>query len=202
LGWCVVASKYYAATCCCSAVRRGSPGKLRRAVLGLPAMFNLEWFAPSLLFKLTIAVLGMAITASAADLPTKKYLDLKSIKALVSAAEAEAQRQHVSVTLCIVDESGNLLFLQKGDTASLNTITWAQRKARHAAFYNAPSKNAEDTVKQGHVEALAYPEFFPNQGGLPIVVDGQLVGGMSASGAKSEIDEAIVKAALDAFAKK
>jgi glc operon protein GlcG len=165
-------------------------------------MFNQEWFEPSLLFRLTIAVLGMAVTVPAADLPSKKYLDLKSIKALVAAAEAEAQRQHVSVTLCIVDESGNLLFLQKGDTASLNTITWAQRKARHAAFYNAPSKNAEDTVKQGHVEALAYPEFFPNQGGLPIVVDGQLLGGMSASGAKSEIDEAVVKAALDAFTKK
>jgi glc operon protein GlcG len=176
-------------------------GELLRAVLGFSAMFNLQWFEPSLL-KLTIAVVGIAVTASAADLPTKKYLDLKSIKALVAAAEAEAQRQHVSVTLCIVDESGNLLFLEKGDTASLNTITWAQRKARHAAFYNAPSKNAEDTVKQGHVEALAYPEFFPNQGGLPIVVDGQLVGGMSASGAKSEIDEAVVRAALDAFTKK
>src|SRR6185437_7194997 len=72
------------------------------------------------------------------------------------AAEAEAQRQHVSVTLCIVDESGNLLFLQKGDTAPINTVTWAQRKARHAAFYNAPSKDAEDAVKKGHVEALAY----------------------------------------------
>jgi glc operon protein GlcG len=164
-------------------------------------MFNSDWFQPSL-FKLTIAALCMAVSASAADLPSKKYLDLKSIKALVAAAEAEADRQHVSVTICIVDESGNLLFLQKGDTASLNTITWAQRKARHAAFYNAPSKTAEDTVKQGHVEALAYPEFFPNQGGLPIVVDGQLVGGMSASGAKSEIDEAIVRAALSALSKK
>jgi len=101
-----------------------------------------------------------------------------------------------------VDESGNLLFLQKGDTAALNTVVWAQRKARHAAFYNAPSKDAEDTVKKGHVEALAYPEFFPNQGGLPIVVEGQLVGGMSASGAKSEIDEAVVRAALDTLIKK
>ena len=163
-------------------------------------MFNLLSFEP-FTFKVAIALFGMTFTASAANLPSKKYLDLKSIKVLVAAAEAEAERQHVSVTLCIVDESGNLLFLQKGDTASLNTITWAQRKARHAAFYNAPSKSAEDTVKQGHVEALAYPEFFPNQGGLPIVVDGQLVGGMSASGAKSEIDEAVVKVALDALTK-
>ena len=164
-------------------------------------MLNPTTLEPSLI-KWTIALLGLTLTASAADLPSKKYLDLKSIKALVAAAEAEAERQHVSVTICIVDESGNLLFLEKGDTAPLNTLNWAQKKARHAAFYNAPSKSAEDTVKQGHVEALAYPEFFPNQGGLPIVVDGQLVGGMAASGAKSEIDEAIVRVALEVLAKK
>ena len=164
-------------------------------------MFNLGTYEPSLL-KLTIAMLSFTLVASAADLPSKKYLDLKAIKILVAAAEAEAERQHVSVTLCIVDDTGNLLFLQKGDTAPINTINWAQKKARFAALYNSPSKQAEDTVKQGHVEALAYPEYFPNQGGLPIVVDGQLVGGMSASGAKSEIDEGIVRVALETLTKK
>jgi len=152
--------------------------------------------------KILAVVLTLTPVLFSADLPTKKYLNLKTIKSLVAAAEAEAQRQHVSVTFCIVDENGNLLFLQKGDTAPQNTVIWAQRKARHSAFYNAPSKDAEDAVKKGHIEALAYPEFFPNQGGLPIVVDGQLVGAMSASGAKSEIDESIVRVALDTLSKK
>jgi len=156
----------------------------------------------STFLKVTVALLSLTPLLLAADLPSKKYLDLKTIKALVASAETEAQRQHVSVTLCIVDENGNLLFLQKGDTVPQNTVIWAQKKARHSAFYNAPSKDAEDAVKKGHVEALAYPEFFPNQGGLPIVVDGQLVGGMAASGAKSEIDEAVVRAALDSVIKK
>lgn len=49
---------------------------------------------------------------------------------------------------------------------------------------------------------LAFPDFFPNQGGLPIQVDGRTVGGIAASGAKSEIDEAIAQAALDALFKK
>lgn len=152
--------------------------------------------------KILAVLLALTPVLFSADLPTKKYLDLKTIKSLVAAAEAEAQRQHVSVTFCIVDENGNLLFLQKGDTAPQNTVIWAQRKARHSAFYNAPSKDAEDAVKKGHIEALAYPEFFPNQGGLPVVVDGQLVGAMSASGAKSEIDESIVRVALDTLGKK
>ena len=101
-----------------------------------------------------------------------------------------------------MDESGNLLFLQKADAASLNTITWAQKKARHAAFYRAPSKDAADAVKKGNVEVLAFPDFFPNQGGLPIQSDGQTLGGIAASGAKSETDEAIAQAGLDALFKK
>jgi len=154
------------------------------------------------MFKFLMLVLCLGVFASAADLPSKKYLNLAAIKAMVAGAEAEAQRQNVQVTICIVDESGNLLFLQKGDSAPLNTITWAQKKARHAAFYKSPSKDAADTVKKGSVEALAFPDFFPNQGGLPIIVDGQILGGISASGAKSEIDEAIAQAGIDALIKK
>jgi glc operon protein GlcG len=155
------------------------------------------------MFKLLLVLLSLfAAAPPPTDLPTKKYLDLASIKIMVAAAEAEAKKRNVDVTIVIVDESGNLLFLQKGDTAPLNTIQWAQKKARHAAFYGSPSKDAADTVKKGSVEALAFPEFFPNQGGLPIKVDGKTVGGIAASGAKSEIDEAIAQAGIDALFKK
>ncbi len=155
------------------------------------------------MLKLLFVVLAFfTATAFAADLPTKKYLNLAAIKTMVVAAEAEAQKRHVEVTICIVDESGNLLFLQKADAASLNTIEWAQKKARHAAFYRSPSKDGADAVKKGNLEVLAFPDYFPNQGGLPIQVDGQTIGGIAASGAKSEIDEAIAQAALDALFKK
>jgi glc operon protein GlcG len=154
------------------------------------------------MLKYMVLVVSLVMFASAAELPSKKYLNLAAIKAMVASAEAEAQRQNVQVTICIVDESGNLLFLEKGDSAPLNTITWAQKKARHAAFYKSPSKDAADTVKKGNVEALAFPDFFPNQGGLPIIIDGQILGGISASGAKSEIDEAIAQAGIDALLKK
>ncbi len=154
------------------------------------------------MFKLLVVMSSLLLAAFAAELPSKKYLNLGAIKVMVAAAEAEAQRQHVEVTLCIVDESGNLLFLEKADSAPLNTIQFAQRKARHAAFYKSPSKDGADALKKGNLDVLAYPDFFPNQGGLPIIVGGQIVGGIAASGAKSEIDEAIAQAALDAFFKK
>ena len=151
--------------------------------------------------RLLAAILLLEVTAFASDLPNKRYLDLDHIKIMVSAAEAKAKELNVSVTICVVDESGNLLFLEKGETASLNTIQFAQRKARHAAFYGKPSKEGADTIKKGNTEVMAFPEFFPNQGGLPINVNGQLLGGISASGAKSEIDEAIAQSALDALLK-
>ncbi len=154
------------------------------------------------MFKVMAVLLLSLTTVYASDLPTKKYLDLSAIKVMVAAAEAKEQELKVSVTICVVDESGNLLFLEKGESATLNTIQFAQKKARHAAFYGSPSKDGADTAKKGNYEVLAYPDFFPNQGGLPIKVDGQLLGGISASGAKSEIDEQVAQAGLDALLKK
>jgi len=155
-------------------------------------------WSPRVLILLVLMV-GIVAPISRAELPTKKYLNLAAIKTMVAGAEAEAQRQHVEVTICIVDESGNLLFLQKADAASINTIVWAQKKARHAAFYRSPTKDAAETLKKGNLDVLAFPDYFPNQGGLPILVDGQILGGIAASGAKSEIDEAIAQAGLNAL---
>lgn len=154
------------------------------------------------MLKLILLLLTLVTAMSAVDLPSRKFLNLAAIKTMVAAAETQAKKMNVEVTLCVVDDSGNLLFLQKADGASLNTIEWAQKKARHSAFYKSPSKDAADTVKKGSVEALAFPSFFPNQGGLPIIVDGQIMGGIAASGARSDIDEAIAQAGIDALLKK
>lgn len=151
------------------------------------------------MFKSFSVLLTLAMGISAADLPTRKTLNLAAIKTMVAAAEAEAAKRNVEVTLCIVDESGNLLFFQKADRAPLNTIQFAQKKARHSAAYKSPSKNGADSLKKGNLEVLAYPDFFPNQGGLPIQVDGQTIGAIAASGAKSEVDEAVAQAGLDAL---
>ena len=154
------------------------------------------------MLKLLAVLLCVLVGMAAAELPSKRYLNLAAIKTMVAAAEAEAQKLHVEVTICIVDESGNLLFLEKGDGVSLNTLDFAQKKARHAALYRSPSKDGADALKKGNVDVLAFPDFFPNQGGLPIIVNGQTIGAISASGAKSEIDEAIARAGIDALLKK
>jgi glc operon protein GlcG len=81
------------------------------------------------MFKLLAVMLSfLAVTSSAQDLPTRKHLNLTTIKTMVAASEAEAKRLNVEVTICVVDESGNLLFLEKADNASLNTIQFAQKR--------------------------------------------------------------------------
>ena len=120
---------------------------------------------------------------------------------MAAAAEAESDKRGVHVTICIVDESGNLLFLEKEDGAKLNTVQFAQRKARHAAIYATPSKDAADSLKNGNLSLLASPDAFPNRGGLPIKVDGQTIGAVGVSGATSDVDEAISQAAIDALSK-
>jgi len=133
------------------------------------------------------------------SLPIKKWLNLAAIKTLAAAAEAEARARDVQVTLCIVDESGNVLFLQKADDVGLNTIQFAQKKARYAALYRRPSRIAAEQLGSGNLQVLAFPDGFPNQGGLPIQVDGHTIGAIAASGAASEVDEAIAQAAIDAL---
>ena len=153
------------------------------------------------MLKLVALFLSMAFLAAAVDLPSRKYLNLAALKTMVAAAESEAQKRNVQVTICIMDESGNLLFLQKADGASLNTIQFAQRKAKYAAIYGRPSAVAEDSLKGGNLAQLVFPDGFPNRGGLPVKVDGKTIGSIACSGAASEVDEAISQAAIDALLK-
>jgi glc operon protein GlcG len=153
------------------------------------------------MLKFVVLLLSVAFLASAVELPSKKYLNLAAIKTMAAAAEAEALKRNVQVTICIMDESGNLLFLQKADGASLNTLQFAQKKAKYAALYGQPSGAAQDALKKGDIAILAFPDGFPNRGGVPIKVDGKTIGAIACSGAPSEVDEAIAQTAVDALLK-
>ena len=148
------------------------------------------------------ALLVCSLTvAQAADLATKKSLNFSAIKTMVAAAEAEAQRQNLHFTICIVDENGTLLFLEKMDGTGPNTVDFAQKKARDSAYYRRPSKVSADLLKAGNMNILTMPNAFPVQGGLPIKVDGQTIGAIACSGAKAEQDEATAQAGIDALMK-
>ena len=150
---------------------------------------------------LTTATFATSFANPPADLPQKHMLNLAAVKIMVAAAEAEALKRNVQVTICIVDDNSNILFMQKADGAGMNTIQFAQRKARHSATYGQPSKVAADRLKEGNLGILAQPDAFPNQGGLPIRFNGKVIGAIGVSGAPSEVDEAIGQVAIDALLK-
>ncbi len=133
------------------------------------------------------------------DLPTKKWINLAAIKTMIGAAEAEAEKRGVQVTICIVDDGGHLLFLQKANGVGVHTVGIAQKKARYAALYRRPSKVAEDSLKSGNLSQLLFPDVFATQGGVPIQVDGQTLGAIACSGAASDVDEAIGRTAIEAL---
>jgi glc operon protein GlcG len=129
-----------------------------------------------------------------AELPTKKVLTLGMAKKLVAAAEAEAKKRGATVVIAVVDDGGQLILLERLDDTQVASVEVAIGKARTAAIFRRPSKVFEDQVKNGRVAALALPGATPLQGGIPITVEGKVIGAVGASGNSPQEDEEIALA--------
>ena len=144
--------------------------------------------------RLILAFSLSAASALQAQLPTKKVLTLGLAKRLVAAAEAEAKRRGATVVLAVVDDGGQLILLERLDDTQVASVEVAIGKARTAAIFRRPSKEFEDQVKNGRVAALALPGATPLQGGIPISVEGKVIGAIGASGNSPQEDEEIALA--------
>jgi glc operon protein GlcG len=139
----------------------------------------------SLLFVLLASVKG--------DLPTKKVLTLEVAKKIAAASEAEAKKRGATVVIVIVDDGGHMLLLERLDDTQVASVEVGIGKARTAAIFRRPSKVFEDQVRDGRVAALALPGATPLQGGVPIEVDGKVIGAIGVSGNTPQEDEGIAK---------
>ncbi len=126
---------------------------------------------------------------------TKPCLTLDDCKKLMGAAEAEALKNKWSVSICILDDGGNVLMLQRMDGANALSPEIATRKGRTSALTGRPSKMWEDRIKDGRISMLAMP-VLPVQGGMPIMIQGVCVGGVGVSGVQSHEDELIASAGI------
>jgi uncharacterized protein GlcG (DUF336 family) len=143
------------------------------------------------------ALLGLYLPSlGQAQLADKKVLTLAAAKQMVAAAEAEATRNGWSLVFVVVDESANLILLERMDGVQLASLQVAQAKARTAALYRRPSKDFADRLASGSTTALVMPDVMPLDGGLPIIVDGQVIGAMAASGATGAQDAQAVQAGI------
>jgi glc operon protein GlcG len=148
---------------------------------------------------MTIVMSLVALTGTAhAQLINKKALTLDAAKKIAAAAEADAKSKGARVVIAIVDEGGALLLLQRLDDTQVASVDVGIGKARTAATFRRPSKVFEDQIKNGRVAALALSGATPLQGGIPIILDGALIGAIGVSGETPSQDEEIAKAGADA----
>lgn len=145
-------------------------------------------------FSFVLALALCAATSANAELPTKKVLTLAVAKKLVVAAELEAQKRGATVVIAVVDDGGQLILLERLDDTQVASVEVAIGKARTAAIFRRPSKVFEDQVKNGRVAALSLPGATPLQGGIPITVEGKVIGAIGASGNSPQEDEEIALA--------
>jgi glc operon protein GlcG len=131
----------------------------------------------------------------------KKALSLADAKQIAAAAEVEALNNKWSVTIAVLDDGGNLLYLQRLDEAPLGSITVAQEKARTALLFKRPTKAFEEIVAGGRMAMLTLPGATPIEGGLPLLNDGQIVGSIGVSGVQSPQDAQIALAGVEVAAK-
>ncbi|MEZ4548450.1 MAG: heme-binding protein [Thermodesulfobacteriota bacterium] len=128
----------------------------------------------------------------------KPVLTLGDAKKVAAAAEKEALKRGATVVIAVVDDGGNLILLERLDDTQVASVEVGIGKARTAAIFRRPSKVFEDQIKNGRVAALALPGATPLQGGIPIMINGSVVGAIGVSGNTPEEDEeiAIVGAAV------
>ncbi len=123
---------------------------------------------------------------SNAQVTEKKALTLEGARKVIAAAEAYAKQNNApGGVIAVVDDGGNLMALERLDGTFAAGANISIGKARTAVMFKKPSKVFEDLINKGRTTMVALKDFTPLQGGIPIVVGGQIVGGVGVSGASS-----------------
>ena len=131
---------------------------------------------------------------------SKQALTLSDVKKIAAAAEAEAVANKWAVTIAIVNDGGNLLWLQRLDGAALVSASIAPSKARTSALGQRETKVYEDVINNGRYSFLSAPNIDGLlEGGVPIMVGSDCVGAVGVSGVKSTEDAQIAKAGIAAL---
>jgi glc operon protein GlcG len=147
----------------------------------------------------TLSLAGASL-ASETGLSEKKVLTLAGAKAVAAAAAAEAKKTNSGGAIAVVDDGGNLLYLERLDGTFPAAANISIGKARSAATFRRETSVFEEAIKNGRTSLVANPDLLPLQGGVPILTDGQVVGAVGVAGASSaQADTDIARAAAAAF---
>jgi len=130
-------------------------------------------------------------------------ISLEQAKKVIAGAEAEAKKNNWNMVIVVLDSGGNLVMLERMDGTQLGSIEVAKDKAYSAVLFRAPTKMMQDRLAQGgvYLRVLKLRGAMPGDGGIPILVDGKVVGAVGVSGAAFEEDGQVAKAGVDALTK-
>jgi glc operon protein GlcG len=125
---------------------------------------------------------------------TRTVLGLEAATRILAAAEAEAVRNGWAVAIAVVDDAGRLLAFQRMDGAPNASVDVSMRKAMHSANYRRDTRFHQDLVAQGHHAVLGLPDVLPVEGGVRLLYQDTVIGGIGVSGAQSAQDGQIAAA--------
>ncbi len=149
---------------------------------------------------------GAAVSAQQKPVPTGQMsnpyglpISLDAAKKIAQPAIAEARKNNWTMAVAIVDPAGDLVYFERMDNTQLGSVNTAINKARSAARFKRPTKAFQDMVASGGegLRALGLDGAMVVEGGIPLVMDGKIVGAIGASGGTSAQDGQCAKAAAD-----
>lgn len=137
--------------------------------------------------------------------PAAQSIDAATAKKILAAAEDAAIKANAKVGIAVVDANGDLVASLRLDGASSQGVSSSQGKARAALLFGLPTKQVQDTIAAGKpvlanvtIPPRGANELVINQGGLPIVKDGKVIGAVGVGGAASADDERFAQAGINA----
>ncbi|MGE5892450.1 MAG: GlcG/HbpS family heme-binding protein [bacterium] len=145
----------------------------------------------SIRYGIAALVIALIMGSAQAQMAEKKILSLDTARKVAAAAEAEAKKRNARVVIAIVDDGGYLILLERLDDTQVASVEVGIGKARTAAIFRRPSKVFEEQIKTGRVAALGLPGATPLQGGIPLVIEGKVIGAIGVSGETPSEDEEI-----------
>lgn len=122
------------------------------------------------------------------SLPSKPSLTLAAARQVVAAAEQEAVRNDLNLSIAVVDDAGLLLHFVRMDGVHAGTCDVAVAKGRTAALFRKPTKAFADALANGGQAIMSLPNMLPFAGGVPLVFNGVVVGAIGVSGASPDMD--------------
>jgi uncharacterized protein GlcG (DUF336 family) len=139
---------------------------------------------------LTVSAFGQTPAAAPANVPYGMAVSPESAKKIAAAAIAEARKNNWAMAIAVVDTGGYLVYFERMPDTQLGSVEVAIEKAKSAALFRRPTKSFQDTVAAGGegLRMLKLSGAVPVEGGIPLIVDGKIIGAVGASGGTSQQD--------------